>query len=303
MALVPEIGYSEFRLGGYLTENLAEDAESIPVSCKPFVKWVGGKHQLLPELLARVERLPKMFDRYFEPFVGGGALFFALQPARAFLSDSNSELINLYLVVREQVGALIADLKQHVYEEKYYYKMRDIDRTPEYSRLTDVQRASRFIFLNKTCFNGLYRVNSRGEFNVPFGRYVNPKICDSANLRACGKVLLGSSVTEAPFDVALKEARRGDFVYFDPPYAPLNTTSNFTSYTRAGFGPDMQIRLADVCQSLDAKGVKFMLSNSSAPEILSLYKNFNLEFVKAARAVNSKAEKRGKIDEVIVTNY
>lgn len=267
---------------------------------KPFVKWVGGKTQLLSEL---AERVPNDFGRYYEPFVGGGALFFRLQPARACLTDINPDLVNLYMVIRDQVGALIEDLGQHVYEEDYFYQVRGVDRTPGYAAWTDVQRASRFIYLNKTCYNGLYRVNSKGQFNAPFGRYTSPTILDADNLRACHKALQKAVIEVADFHTVRRRIRANDFVYFDPPYAPLSATSKFTSYTKNGFDVEMQYALRDLCRALNKRSVRFMLSNSSAPLILDLYSEFNVEFVYATRSINSKAGKRGKIPEVVVTNY
>lgn len=267
---------------------------------KPFVKWVGGKTQLLSKL---AERVPNDFGRYYEPFVGGGALFFRLQPARACLTDINPDLVNLYTVIRDQVDDLIKDLSQHVYEKDYFYRVRGVDRTPGYAAWTDVQRASRFIYLNKTCYNGLYRVNSKGQFNAPFGRYTSPTILDTANLYACHKALEKAVIEVADFHTVRRRIRANDFVYFDPPYAPLSATSKFTSYTKNGFDVEMQYALRDLCRALNKRSVRFMLSNSSAPLILDLYSEFNVEFVYATRSINSKAGKRGKIPEVVVTNY
>ena len=267
---------------------------------KPFIKWAGGKTQLLPELLAR---LPRRFNRYHEPFLGGAALFLRVQPRRAHLSDINPDLINAYTIVRDEVDALIATLAKHVYDEDYYYTIRDADRSSSYKRWRPARKAARLIYLNKSCFNGLYRVNAAGHFNVPFGRYVNPTLVDEENLRACSDALSGAKISVMPFDEVRDRAARGDFVYFDPPYAPLNATSNFTSYSSGGFDDQQQLLLRDTCVALHKKGVKFMVSNSAAPLILKLYSKFNIEFVKAARAINSKAEGRGKIREVIVRNY
>lgn len=272
----------------------------IPAPPRPFIKWVGGKTQLLPELAKRV---PKDFARYYEPFIGGGALFFYLQPSKAILTDINPELVTLYTVVRDKVEELIEDLGQHVYERDYYYQTRNIDRTSEYGSWSDVQRASRLIYLNKSCYNGLYRVNSQGHFNVPFGRYTDPTILNPDNLRACHLALKGSTVEVADFRSIYKKIRARDFVYFDPPYAPISASANFTGYTKHGFDIEMQYALRDLCRRLDTKGVRFMVSNSSAPLVLDLYAEFNIEFVYATRAINSNAEKRGKIPEVVVTNY
>lgn len=270
------------------------------VAPKPFVKWVGGKTQLLPKL---IERVPSTFNRYYEPFVGGGALFFRLQPQKACLTDINPDLVNLYTVIRDQVDELVEDLGRHVYEKDYFYAIRGIDRTSDYKKWTDVQRASRFIYLNKTCYNGLYRVNSKGQFNAPFGRYTNPTILDPDNLYACHAALQDVVIEVSDFHAVKRRIRANDFIYFDPPYAPLSATSKFTSYTKKGFDVEMQYALRDLCRALDKRSVRFMLSNSSAPLILDLYAEFNVELVYATRCINSKAGKRGKIPEVVVTNY
>ena len=270
------------------------------VRAKPFVKWVGGKTQLLPELRSRI---PGNFSRYFEPFVGGGALFFDLQPKLAILIDINKELTNTYKVIKYQTQELIVDLHQHIYDREYYYRLRNVDRTEEYASWSDVRRASRLIYLNKCCFNGLYRVNSKGQFNTPMGRYKNPKIVDETNLKACSQALASAEIINASFLEVEDQTNDRDFVYFDPPYAPLNATSNCTGYSQQGFDKQMQSSLKHLCDRLDAKGVRFMLSNSNAPLILDLYQNYKIELVYATRAINSQANKRGKILEAIVTNY
>ena len=270
------------------------------LDCKPFIKWVGGKRKMLPELL---KRIPKDISIYFEPFMGGYALFWQLKPKQAVLSDINRELVNTYKCVRENVEALIVDLQKHPYDREYYYQIRNSDRTSEYANWTDIQRASRFIYLNKTCFNGLYRVNSKGEYNVPFGKYKNPKIVDIENLRACSQALQNTEILADSFlSIESKIADR-DFVYFDPPYIPLNETSNFTSYSSKGFDTEMQIALQKLCQRLDRRGVRFMLSNSAAPLVFDLYSEFQIELVDMPRSINSNANKRGKIKEVLITNY
>ena len=269
-------------------------------NARPFLKWAGGKSQLVKELLVRV---PKSIDRYFEPMVGGGALFFSLRPERAFLSDTNPELINCYRVIRDDVQALIGNLSKHIYDKDYYYGIRNIDRRPEFANWNAVDRAARTIFLNKSCFNGLYRVNSKGQFNVPFGRYSNPKLLDQENLLLCSEALQGVDLSEGSFEERLAEASEGDFVYFDPPYAPRSETSNFTSYTEAGFGTDMQEKLRDTCLDLDKRGVKFMVSNSDTPIARELYQGFSVVTVEASRSINSKADGRGKINELIISNY
>lgn len=274
---------------------------SLP-SCtaRPFLKWAGGKRQLLPELL---DRVPPTFKTYFEPFVGGGALFFSLQPILAHLTDINPDLINIYQVIQTDVEALIEDLQQHCNTADYFYTLRNADRSPTYQSWTAVQKASRLIYLNKTCYNGLYRVNSKGYFNTPYGSYKKPTIVDINNLRACHVALQEVELGVASFAAVLTKASTGDFVYFDPPYVPVSATANFTSYSQDGFGLEMQVKLRDVCVELDRQGVQFMVSNSYAPIVLDLYNAFKVETVEAARAINSNAAKRGKVQEVIVTNY
>lgn len=272
----------------------------INTKAKPFLKWVGGKTQLLPEITARI---PDHFSRYFEPFLGGGALFFHLVPEDSILIDINEELTNTYRVIKDKIEELIADLKQHIYEKEYYYHIRNIDRTDEYKSWSDARRASRLIYLNKTCFNGLYRVNSKGEFNTPMGRYKNPKIVDEVNLRACSKALQKAEIITGSFLEIEEKITSSDFVYFDPPYVPLNATSNFTGYSQDGFDQKMQLSLRELCDRLNAKGVRFMVSNSSAPLILDLYSHYKIELVYANRAINSQGDKRGKITEAIITNY
>lgn len=266
----------------------------------PIVKWVGGKRQLMFELL---QNLPKSYNRYFEPFIGGGALFFELQPQNGYISDMNEELINLYMVVRDNIYDLIDDLNKHEVSKEYFLKIRNLDRTEKYNALSNTEKASRFIYLNRTCFNGLYRVNSQGQFNVPFGNYKNPRIVDTENLINCSKLLKNTEICCADFSKILSKVKKDDFVYFDPPYVPLNETSSFTSYTRDGFDIDMQFKLRDVCDELDSMGVKFMLSNSDTKLINELYSNYEIKKVFASRAINANGNGRGKITEVLVRNY
>lgn len=266
----------------------------------PIVKWVGGKRQLMFELL---KNMPNTYNRYFEPFIGGGALFFELQTKNAYISDINEELINLYSVVCNNVYELIKDLNKHENTKEYFLKIRNIDRTDEYSKFSDTERASRFIYLNRTCFNGMYRVNSQGKFNVPFGHYKNPRIIDENNLINCSELLKDTEIECADFSKILDKVQKGDFVYFDPPYVPLNETSSFTSYTKDGFDIDMQFKLRDVCDELDSMGVKFMLSNSDTKLVNELYANYDIKKVFASRAINANADGRGKITEVLVRNY
>lgn len=266
---------------------------------KPFIKWAGGKTKLLPEL---AKRLPTSFNAYFEPFLGGGALFFNLQPEQAFLSDQNYELILTYQTVRDSVQTLIKNLKQHKNESDYFYDVRGMDRHESFVRLNDINRASRFIYLNKTCFNGLYRVNSKGEFNTPFGKYTNPAICDVGTLTGCSNTLENTTLLSRHYLTIENDVIAGDFVYFDPPYQPTDA-GNFTSYTCDGFEGHDQVSLRDLCVRLSKKGVKFMLSNSDCPFITDLYQGFNIERVQAGRSINSNGQGRGRVSELIIRNY
>lgn len=274
--------------------------EQLKSETYPIVKWVGGKRQLMFEL---IKNMPKSYNRYFEPFIGGGALFFELQPEQAYISDMNEELINLYSIVRDNVYELIEDLSKHEVSKEYFLELRNIDRTEKYTELSNVERASRFIYLNRTCFNGMYRVNSQGQFNVPFGHYKNPRIIDENNLLNCSELLKKTEIKCADFSEILTKVKKGDFVYFDPPYVPLNETSSFTSYTKDGFDIDMQFKLRDVCDELDSMGVKFMLSNSDTKLVNELYENYEIKKVFASRQINANADGRGKITEVLVRNY
>jgi DNA adenine methylase len=266
---------------------------------KPFVKWVGGKRQLL-DILQNAS--PKKFNHYFEPFVGGGAFLFALRPAKATVSDINAELINTYEVIRDDMEGLLRSLRTHKNEPEYFYTLR----AKNILSMTPIQRASRFIYLNKTCFNGLYRENSRGQFNAPFGRYENPNIADKDNLTAVNRYLSTGAVKTycRNYQAVLNEARAGDFVYFDPPYIPLTTTASFTKYTGSGFGELDQRELAAMFAELSKRNVLVLLSNSNTPMIHQLYKGFNIQLVAATRAINCKGEKRGREpNEVLIRGY
>ena len=267
---------------------------------RPFLKWAGGKRQILSQM---DHYFPNEFNRYIEPFLGGGAVFFYLLPSEAILIDINPELINTYKIIQEEVVALISSLKKHENQKKYYYKMRNIDRNPnEFSKWPDVEKASRTIFLNRCCYNGLYRVNSKGEFNVPFGKYKNPKFCDEENLLAVNKALKNVKLVHSGFERCLDFAEEGDFIYFDPPYHPLSETSSFTSYTKYDFGREEQIKLSEVFRILDQRGCYLMLSNSYNKFILDLYEDYKIITLKAKRAINSDASKRGEIREVLILN-
>ena len=276
---------------------------------RPFLKWAGGKRQLLPEI---VKYVPKRISKhtYYEPFIGGGALLFQLQPQKAVINDSNKELINCYKVIKDSLDELMEELSKDKYtnSETSYYGMRDLDRsTKEYENLSEVEKAARIIYLNKTCYNGLFRVNSQGQFNVPFGRYKNPNFLDDAVLRAVNKYLNSNDITllNQDFAEAVKDAKRGDFVYLDPPYDPVSETASFTGYDVNGFNRDEQERLKEEFDALHKKGCKVMLSNSCTDFILDLYKDYQNTIIKvrATRSINSNALKRGMVDELLVLNY
>ncbi len=267
---------------------------------KPFLKWVGGKRQLI---LQMNDYFPKEFNKYIEPFVGGGAIFFYLLPETAILIDVNKELINSFNIIKNNVSELIKSLKNHKNEKDYYYEVRSKDRNPkEYNKLSDVTKASRTIYLNRCCFNGLYRVNSKGQFNVPFGKYKSPKFCDEKNLNAVHKALKNVKLINNSFEICLDFAEKDDFIYFDPPYVPISRSANFTSYTKGNFSKEDQIRLFNVYKNLDERGCKVMLSNSYSDFILGLYKDYQINILYAKRAINSDGSKRGKIKELLITN-
>jgi DNA adenine methylase len=265
---------------------------------QPFVKWAGGKGQLLTRLAPWVP----LGTRYLEPFVGGGALFFHLRPAVAVLSDRNAHLMACYQMVRDDVEALISLLREYRerHSEAFYYGVRKAFNSLEMSAQ---QRAAAFVYLNKTGFNGLYRENSRGEHNVPFGRYRNPAIFDEAVLRADAHALATVELRSGDFAETAALAREGDFVYFDPPYHPVSATARFTAYTRDAFDEREQARLAEVYRALDARGCRLLLSNSDTPLIRKLYKGFRQTRVAAVRAINCVGSGRGTITELVIRNY
>jgi DNA adenine methylase len=272
---------------------------------RPFLKWAGGKGQLLAAFEDYYPRASEI-GGYVEPFLGSGAVFFHVQgllkPKRVFLSDGNAELIEAFEAVRDDVEGVIAHLGTHKkrHDEDYFYDMRAQD--PRQLRSV-AKRAARLIYLNKTCFNGLYRVNSKGLFNVPFGRHKNPSLCDPEALRETSLRLKHVDLRRGDFADVLNVAKPDDFVYFDPPYHPLSGTSYFTSYTEGSFGEDDQKKLADVFRALAERGCKVMLSNSNTPFIRKLYKGFHVDEVLARRSINSRGERRGKIAELVVTSY
>jgi len=281
----------------------------IDESPKPFVKWVGGKRQLLRQFREMNLYPPYGFDPnkgvYFEPFVGGGAMFFDLLPNKSILSDTNQELIITYNVIKNDVDTLIKKLKEHQVKnsKEYFLKIR----TQDVKNISEVDIAARFIYLNRTCFNGLFRVNNKGEFNVPYGDNKNPLICDEDNLKKISAALDGIEIKCQDYKKVLDKARKGDFVYFDPPYYPVNKTSNFTKYTATDFLEKEQKELQNVYLQLHKRGCFVMLSNSDTPFIDKLYSNLNKKIkiykVYAGRAINVNPNKRGKINELVIINY
>lgn len=270
----------------------------------PIVKWVGGKRQLLDVI---TPLLPKRITTYVEPFLGGGAILFELQPKNAIVNDFNIELMNVYKVIKEQPNELLELLTKHEKEnnEDYFYEIRALDRDSSYDQMSLVEKAARIIYLNKTCFNGLFRVNQAGQFNSPYGRYKNPNITNRPTILAMSRYFNENKIELLTGDYrkALKGIRKGAFVYFDPPYMPISSSSSFTGYTENGFSTDEQRLLYEECCKLDKKGVKFLLSNSDHPFIRELYKDYEIITVKARRSINSKGNKRGEINELLVRNY
>jgi DNA adenine methylase len=271
----------------------------------PVVKWAGGKTRLLPQLAPLLPPGVELM-RHVEPFAGGAAMFFAMRPARALLCDVNPALINMYEAVRDQVDDVMDHLDRFSREHQLapsraFYRLRE--RYNRARKLSPVERAALFIYLNKTCFNGLHRVNARGEFNVPLGRYANPRVCNEQGLRAASQELRKAELRCTGFESLLSSAKPGDFVYFDPPYEPVSGTANFTAYAQDGFGRVQQLQLREVFAALDRRGCKLMLSNSDVPFIRDLYAAYRIDTVAAARAINSDASKRGPVREVVVCNY
>ena len=269
----------------------------------PVLKWVGGKRQLI-ETFSPL--LPKRITSYCEPFVGGGALLFHLQPNTAYVNDINKDLIGVYAVIKQNVDGLIEELKKHKNEADYFYSVRNWDRDKEkYQSLSDVEKAARILYLNKTCYNGLYLVNNAGEFNSPYGYYRNPNIVNAPVLRAVSAYFNAADIHFSSIDYSevLSSIKKGTFVYIDPPYDPVSETASFTGYAKGGFSKNEQIRLRQCCDELNRRGIKFMLSNSATPFIMEQYAGYNITVVQAKRAVNSVGSKRGGVDEVVVRNY
>lgn len=291
-----------------LTEaRSTRESRVIPIrdeKLKPFLKWAGGKRQLAATIR---EFVPRHYNLYFEPFVGAAAVLFDLQPSTALINDANEELINCYRVVQKFPEKLIVHARQHPNTKKHFYELRSLDRKPDFSELSELERASRLLFLNKTCFNGLFRVNSRGHFNVPYSKYSNPRIVDEVAIRAVSRYFNSSKIqmSSEDFEEALSGAGRDDFVYLDPPYDPVSDTSSFTGYNLPSFDRDEQRRLKRVCDELTRRGCKVLLSNSPTPFIRDLYRNerrYTIVEVKANRNINSKGTGRGKVKELLIFN-
>ncbi|BBM35227.1 DNA adenine methylase [Pseudoleptotrichia goodfellowii] len=270
----------------------------------PILKWVGGKRQLLPEIIPLVN---KKYSRYVEPFVGGGAVLFELQPKKAIINDLNKELINVYLTVKDFPEELINQLEKHNKNnaEDYFYDLRNKDRDIDYNKLTNIEKAARIIYLNKTCYNGLYRVNSAGQFNTPYGKYKNPNIVNETVIRAMSIYFRSSDIDirNSDYREVLKGLRKGAFVYLDPPYMPISSSSSFTGYTENGFSYQEQKELKNECDELIKKGITFLQSNSDCEEIRDLYREkdgYKIKTVQAKRNINSKGNKRGEINEVLI---
>jgi len=289
-----ELRIPQLRVPYFLPSKIMKNQNPI---AHPFLKFAGGKTQLLPEILPR---LPAKIKTYYEPFLGGGAVFFALAAEkrfeRAVLSDANKELMNSYAAIAASLDRIISLLREHesAHSKTYFYEVRASEMK------LAISKAARFIYLNRTCFNGLYRVNKSGKFNVPFGDHKNPTICDEENLRAVSAALENAHVSACDFEEAIWIARKGDAIYFDPPYVPISATSNFAAYTKDGFGPDEQERLRHVAEKLSTKGVFVLLSNSDTPFVRELYQGFVIEKVRARRAINSKGDKRGDVGELLI---
>jgi DNA adenine methylase len=287
-----------------LKQQYSQISQTIP---KPFVKWAGGKRQLIPILN---ENLPRTFGTYFEPFLGGGALLFHMLTERngqkCNISDLNSDLVLSYTTIRDRIDELINSLKIHEknYQKdskSYYYFVRETNPRSE------IEKTSRLIFLNRTCFNGLYRVNSKGKFNVPLGKYTNPNIVNEDNLRSVSNILQSSNVAIKcrDFESVLRDAKKGDLVYFDPPYQPVSDTANFTSYTNKDFTYDDLSRLAELCVKLNSKGCNVLLSNSNSKEVEEMFssKPWKVSKIQANRSINSNSKKRTGHFELLIKNY
>ncbi|MCS4537059.1 DNA adenine methylase [Mycoplasma sp. CSL7475-4] len=273
---------------------------------KPFVKWAGGKTKLISKIVAK---MPNKYNKYIEPFVGGGSLFFHIQPHDFILNDINSELIDTYKCFsnNDEYNELIKLLQIHMknHNENYFYEIRNQDRKPDFLKWSRVQRAARFIYLNKSCFNGLYRVNKSGFFNVPSGKKANINLIDHDNFVSIHKLLKekNKNILNLDFEKVLEFADMNDFVYLDPPYSDLDDRKSFTSYTKENFYVSDQMRLKEIVDTLTKKGVKVMISNHGSTFIKNLFKDYNIETIFVKRLIGSKIDTRKDVEEVIITNY
>lgn len=274
------------------------------ILAQPFLKWAGGKRQLLPA----IKKFVPKFTQYYEPFIGAGAVLFSLQPKKSVINDTNIELINCYQVIRDNPDELLKLCQQHQEKnsKEYYYSVREQDRQEDFLSQTKVERAGRIIYLNKTCFNGLFRVNRSGQFNVPYGNYTNPTIAEPGVIKAISAYLNEGNICilNGDFEKAVSTAKKGAFIYFDPPYHPISNTSSFTGYSVNGFGENEQGRLKKLCDRLSDRGCKVLISNSSATLIKELYSDsrYKIEEINASRAINAVGSKRGKIKELLIHN-
>lgn len=272
----------------------------------PILKWAGGKTQLLDKLISKC---PKKYNKYYEPFVGGGALFLSLKPKKSVINDNNKELISVYKCLRNKkwFDKMLSKIDEFAsqHNEDKYYEVRDIDKQRSYKKLKLFEKAARTIYLNKTCFNGLYRVNSKGYFNVPWNGNLKPSFYDIDNINSVHNFFLKTKPTilMCDFEKAVSTAKKGDFVYFDPPYDTFENKKSFTTYTKDSFGKEEQVRLAKLFKELSMKGVYVMASNHNTHFIRELYSEFNIEVINAKRSINSKGNGRGAVEEVIITNY
>lgn len=275
---------------------------SVDQLAKPFLKWAGGKRQLISTITTH---FPKKYNVYHEPFLGGGALLFAVQPKQAVINDVNSELINCYEVVKSSLLELISELKRHENDKSYYYTVRGWDRDKNYKGKTPIERAARVIFLYKTFFHGLFRVNSQGHFNVPFGSYKNPNILNVAGLEAVNKYLNECRIQMLSLDFqgAVEAARKDDFICFNPPYNPISDSAYFTNYNVNRFSRKEQLKLKKTFDNLNSQGCHILLSNAHTDFVVNLYKDYNQTKVSAIISINSNAKKRGKVDEILAKNY
>ena len=268
----------------------------------PMLKWVGGKRQLLPDIVPMINKKAPL---YVEPFIGGGAVLFNMQPKKAIINDYNQELINVYITVRDNLEELLDELRIHEENNSsdYYYEIRALDRAEEFAQMSNVEKAARIIYLNKTCYNGLCRVNMAGQFNSPYGKYKNPNIVNEAVLRAISNYFNTNEITilNGDYKEVLKDLEKEAFVYLDPPYMPISSSS-FTGYTEGGFGYNSQVELKKECDKLNEKGIRFVQSNSDCEIIRELYKDYKIKTVKAKRSINSVGNKRGEINEVLIYN-